>query len=280
MQTLNTSGSRENWFALSRCEGIFRYHWRALGTTVAWVLAVLLGSSVLGMILPAIFPNENFNMGGISTNEMVAQILALVCGCVVAGRGTRFLLRFGTPRFSVWLCNLLSLAAAMLAILLGSLLISILIGYLTLALSQSGDWITLVGYASQGGLLRGSALLSATLSEALQRLPGQMAHLMEWVSLYYLFGCCLRRKRWLTLTVVIGVPLAVTILMVVPAVRETIDIATSGRQNELLVTGMRWMGWLADALRFMRNEWPTIQLVAAIASLPLSYLCMRGTKQP
>jgi len=223
LQTRNQSTAQENWFILSRFKGILRYHLCSLGKIVAWVLVVLLGSSILAMILPAVFPARDFGMGGISANMPVASILALVCGCIVAHRSTRFLLRFGTPRFSVWLCNLLSLAVAMLAILLGSLLISILIGYLTFELSQSSALFTLAGYTSQG-YLEGEALLSASLSEAFQSLPNQFLNLVEWVCLYYFVGCCLRRKRWLTLTVVIGVPLALIILMVVPAVRQTVDI--------------------------------------------------------
>jgi len=279
-KTHNQSTARDGWFALSRFPGILRYHLYTLGKIVTWVLAVLLGSSILAMLLPAIFPARDYGgMGGISANMPVSLILTLICSCIVARRSTRFLLRFGTPRFPVWLCNLLSLVVAMSAILLGSLLISILTGYLMLGLSQSSALFTLTGYTSRG-LLEGEALLSMSLLEALQSLPNQLLNLVEWVCLYYFFGCCLRRKRWLTLTVVIGVPLAFTMLMVVPTVRQTVDIAMNGRQSELIVTGMQWMRWLVDALRFMRSEWPIIQLIAAICSLPLSYLCMRNTKQP
>jgi len=278
-QVNNPSVVREGWFALSRFGGILRYHLRYLGKIVIWVLAVLLGSGILAVIMPAVFPRGNFGMGGISANAFVVTGMSLVCGCIVAGRSSRFLLRFGTPRLSVWLGNLLSLAAAMLAIFLGSLLISILTGYLALLLNQISPLFTLTGYTSRG-VMNGSELLSVGLSEALQNMPGQLLTLIEWVCLFYLFGCCLRWKRWLTLTVVIGVPLVLVILMVIPVVRETMDIAMRGRQGELIVTGMQWMRWLVDFFQFIRNEWPAIQLVTAICSLPLSYLCMRVTKQP
>ena len=44
--------------------------------------------------------------------------------------------------------------------------------------------------------------------------------------------------------------------------------------------GLQWMQWLTSAARFAVEQWPWIQLGAAIVSLPLSYLCMRGTPQP
>jgi len=250
-----------------------------LGRIVTWVLAVLLGSGILAVALPAAFPNTNAGMGGVSANMFVVSMLSFICGCVVARRSTRFLLRFGTPRFSVWLGNLLSLAVAILAILIGSLLISVLTGCLALWLSQISPLFSFSGYTSQG-VMHGEALLSAGLSEALQNMPEQIRNVLEWVCLFYLFGCCLRWKRWLTLTVVIGVPLVLVLLMVVPEVQRTVDIAMNGRQGELIVAGMQWMRWLVDAFRFIRNEWPAIQLTAAVCALPLSYLCMRATKQP
>ncbi len=278
-QTFDSSLAPNNWFALARVSGIFRYHLRTLGKTVLWVLGVLLGSNLIGLLLPAFFPDIEFSMGGISANLGTALLFSFICGCIVAGRSTRFLLRFGTPRFSVWLCSLLSLMAAMAALLLGTLLSNILTGYLSLALSQSLPSYALVGYTERG-LMEGPALMAVSLSESISYLPTQLLWIAEWVCLHYLFGCCLRRNKGLTLTIALGLPLALMILTVIPAVRETLDAVTSENTRQIMALGLQWMQWLVKAVRFLIDKWPTVQLILAVASLPLSYLCMRGTKQP
>ena len=48
----------------------------------------------------------------------------------------------------------------------------------------------------------------------------------------------------------------------------------------MMLLGLQWLQWLQDFLRFIDEHWDTIQMTAGIAGLPLSYLVMRGTKQP
>ena len=50
--------------------------------------------------------------------------------------------------------------------------------------------------------------------------------------------------------------------------------------RQMLLLGVQWMKYLSDIMHFVEREWPAIQLVSAVVSLPLSYLCMRGTLQP
>lgn len=278
-QTLNQTLEPKSWYALARCKGIFRYYFRTLGTIVLWVLAVILGSGLLSLLLPLIFPSAEYGgRGGISADVATTMLVALICSCIVAGRGTRFLLRFGTPRFSVWLCNLLSILAATVALLLGSLVVSVLLSYLALPLTENATSYTQgiipqrVPYTAE--------YLSSTLSASIQMLPTQLLWVAEYVSLFYLLGCCLRRAKGWTLTVVIGLPLAFMMLMIIPAVEQTVSIAMQADQSELMAMGLQWMQWLSNVLQFVKEQWPIIQLIAAVVSLPLSYLCMRGTKQP
>lgn len=278
-QTLNQPLEPKSWYALARCKGIFRYHFRTLGTIVLWVLAVILGSGLLSLLLPLIFPSAEYGgRSGISADVATTMIVALVCGCIVAGRSTRFLLRFGTTRFSVWLCNLLSILAATVALLLGSLAVSVLLSYLALPLTENATSY-LQGIIPQR-IPYTAEYLSSTLSASIQMLPTQLLWVAEYVSLFYLLGCCLRRAKGWTLAVLIGLPLSFMMLMIIPAVEETVSIAMQADQSELMAMGLQWMQWLAKGLQFVREQWPTIQLIAAVISLPLSYLCMRGTKQP
>ena len=111
-------------------------------------------------------------------------------------------------------------------------------------------------------------------------MPQQLLWLLEWTSLFYLLACCLRRRRGLTLAVVLGVPFVCVMLMLMPFVRETAVILESGTETEILAMGLEWMQWLARVAQFVVEQWQWIQLGAAAVSLPLSYLCMRTTPQP
>lgn len=126
----------------------------------------------------------------------------------------------------------------------------------------------------------GAALLGHTLRESLEGLPQQLLWLLEWTSLFYLLACCLRRRRGLTLAVVLGVPFVCVMLMLMPFVRETAVILESGTETEIMAMGLEWMQWLARVAQFVVEQWQWIQLGAAAVSLPLSYLCMRTTPQP
>jgi hypothetical protein len=206
------------------------------------------------------------------------MIATLVCACVVAGRSTRFLLRFGTSRFSVWLGNLAGLWAGMIALLLGTLLLSILLGGLVYLLAAALPQRFAIKPLFTG--VADAAIFSHTLRAALSSLPQAILTVVEWTSIFYLLGCCLRRQAGLTLAVVIGLPLLLMLLSLIPAIRQAADVVENANEQQMMLLGLQWMKVLMDILTFVKNQWPWIQLGGAVVSLPLSYLCMRGTAQP
>ena len=261
----------------ARLNGVLRYHWKALGRTVLAVLAILLGVQLVSLVLPLVF-SFRYPYAGVYADLALTLVVALVSAMVVANQSTRFLLRFGTSRFSVWLGNLLALFAGMAVLLLGTLLLSMLTGAFTLALSQvRPDQYT---FEQLFGAMDGPALFGASLRDALQTLPANLLYTLEWTSIFYLLACCMRRNRALTLTVLIGVPMLLMILTLIPAVRHAVDVVTSEDQGRMMALGAQWVLILSRVMRFIQREWPTLQLLGALGSLPLSYLCMRSTPQP
>ena len=79
---------------------------------------------------------------------------------------------------------------------------------------------------------------------------------------------------------IVGVPMLLMILTLIPAVRQAAQVVENANDRQMMLLGIQWMKYLADFIHFVEHEWPTIQLLAALASLPLSYLCMRNTPQP
>lgn len=218
-----------------------------------------------------------YHVNRIESDPVSTAVLMLVCACLTAGRRTRFLLRFGTPRWSVWLSNVLALIASMAAYLLLTLVMSILMGHVALSLQNAGvSQITVYSYATE---VAGSELLSTSLTSALNRLPEQLLWVCEWACILYLLGCCLRRHKAITLAVVLGVPAVFFILLLMPMVSETLSALESsgGAASPAL---FKFILWIGRAMTFIDDQWPQIQLGMALASLPLSYLCMRGTPQP
>ncbi len=269
----------QGWPALARAKGIFRYHLSTLGKLVLWVLAVLAGTQLLAFIMPLFFPRMEYASSGVSSSLGTVLLVALVCAGIVAGKSSRFLLRFGTSRFSVWLCNILSLLAAMLLLLLGTFLISYISSAALLAMSRLSPSYLLEGYTASG-VLRGEPLFALSLSQALKSLPENILYVAEYVCLYYLLACCYRRSKGWTLTVLIGVPLVFILLLLVPAVQNAIDTVMYGQEKEQMLLLVQVIQWVQKAAQFLIDKWPTVQLMAALVSLPLSYLCMRDTKQP
>jgi hypothetical protein len=271
-QTLDTG-----FFRSARFPGVLRYHFKTLGRTVLLVLSILFGSQLLSLLFPILTGNPYPYMG-VYADQSLSMIVAMVCACVVAGRSTRFLLRFGTSRFSVWLGNLIGLWAGMVALLLGTLLLNMLVGGLVLLLAS----VLPQSFAIKPLFtdIRGTAIFTHTLGTALASLPQAILYMLEWVSIFYLFGCCLRRRPGLTLTVVLGVPLLLMMLTLIPAVRQAADMVEHANEQQMMMLGVQWLKVLMDIANFIQHRWPLIQLSAAVVSLPLSYLCMRGTAQP
>lgn len=261
----------------ARFPGVLRYQWKALGRTVSLVLLILLGTQLLSLVFPMLTGNA-YPYLGVYADLSATLVVALVCACIAAGKSTRFLLRFGTSRLSVWLGNLVGLWAGMVGLLLGTFLLSLLIGGLVLGLSAAVPTAfrvkPLFADASTTVLFRN------TLNRTLADLPKYSLYVVEWTSIFYLFGCCLRRNRALTLSVMFGVPMLLMLLTLIPAVRQAVDVMENANDRQMMLLGVQWMKYLADAMKFIRDQWPMIQLIGAAVSLPLSYLCMRGTQQP
>jgi len=271
-QTLDRS-----WWQSARFSGVLRYHWKALGKTVSIVLLVLFAAQMATLIFPMISDNP-YPYSGVYADLSITMIFALVCSCIAAGKGTRFLLRFGTSRVSVWLGNLVGLFAGMVAFLLGTLVLSILLGGAVLGLANALPDTFKV--KTLFGDTQVTALFKNSLSESLHNLPAYILYTLEWTCLFYLLGTCLRRNRAITLTVILGVPMLLMMLTLIPAVRQAADVVQNANNSQMMLLGVQWMKYLVDFANFVEHEWPTIQLLAALVSLPLSYLCMRDTAQP
>ena len=268
---------KQTWRQSARFGGVLRYHWKALSKGVGLVMLILLASQALSFLLPLVL-DMSYPYTGVYADLAVTLVVALISACVTAGKSTRFLLRFGTSRFSVWLGNLIGLFAGMVALLLGTMLLSMLMGALTLMMAN----VMPRKYIFQRyfGELEGAKLFGASLTEALRTLPAYILYTLEWTCLFYLLGCCLRRNRGATIFVIVGVPMLLMILTLIPAVRQAAQVVENANDRQMMLLGIQWMKYLADFVHFVEHEWPTIQLLGALASLPLSYLCMRNTPQP
>lgn len=275
---MQTTLDSKKWFAASRFGGVMRYHGMRMGRVVLWVLAIMLAAQVLSFTM-AIGGLGGYESTGVAANLGLTMLAALVCACVAADGGTRFLLRFGTPRTSVWLGSVLSLMAWMLALLLGTLALSLLVNGLVVLLNSAfPQSFSLISYYDR--TLTTGQVFKTTLLNALGALPEYALWTLEWSCLFYLLGCCLRRSKGITIAVIVGVPLILFITMLIPAVQQTIAAVESASEGEIMVMGLQWFQWLSKAAQWVESQWPWIQLGAALVSLPLSYLCMRGTPQP
>ena len=270
-QTLNP-----NWWQRSRMNGILRYQFFTLRNVLRITLLILLVSHMLSLIMPFIF-DMTYQYAGIYADISVTLVVALICAHRSANKSTTFLLRFGTSRTAVWLGNLLSLFAGMIAMLLATLLLNMVTGAAVSALSDLYPSKFLFGFSYTSLEVR---TYSSMLTDALRDVPKYALYAVEWSSLFYLLGCCMRRNRALTLIVVIGVPMLFMILMMIPAVQNVASIIEEGNQAKIMFTGAHWLKVLTDVMEFVRTKWQYIQAGAALVSLPLSYRCMRGTAQP
>lgn len=264
------------WWKSARFSGVMRYHRKSLGKAVGIVLLILTGAQVLSLLFP-VFTGHAYPYSGVFADLSVTMIVSLVCASVAAHSGTRFLLRFGTSRLAVWLGNLLSLSIGMIALLLGTLVLSIATGGLVLWLSSALPAQFSVKTFEQ---TTASVMFQSTLRSALAALPAYILYTVEWVCLFYLLGVCMRRKKWLTLAVIIGIPMLILTLTLIPAVRQAAEVVSQADDRQVVLLSMQWIKIGLDFLRFVEQQWPIIQLVSAIVSLPLSYLCMRSTQQP
>ncbi len=257
------------WVTTSRFAGVLRYHYKNIGKRVVWALLIVLIAQGLSLLAPLLFGGL-YHFDGIRGNFEFVFFAAFVVGISTAGRATRFLLRFGTSRTSVWLGNVLGQLLAMVSLLVATFLINMLLAGLLFLLSNASP----AHYSMSGKLFH------TALTYGLKDLPGLLLYTLEWTSIFYLYGCMLRRFKVLTISVSIGVPLLFVILMLIPTVREALAVVQGDNQGQLILLGLQWLQWLQDLIRFIEEHWETLQLLTAVVCLPLSYIVMRGTKQP
>ena len=257
------------WVRASRLQGILRYDYKIIGRLVAWVLLIMLAVQALSLTFP-LFTGNQFAFDGIRGNFELVFFASLIAGIFTAGRSSRFLLRFGTSRTSVWIGSELAMLLGMVGLLLMTFLINMLVGAVLFPLQGLSPKL----YSMSAMQYR------YEITKGLEGLPELLAYTLEWAAIFYLYGCLLRRFRVLTISVSIGVPLLFVILMLIPAVREGLSVIQGNNQGQILVLGLKWLQILNDFLRFLEENWDAVQLTAALVSLPVSYLVMRGTKQP
>ncbi|MBN1778174.1 MAG: hypothetical protein JW811_08645 [Clostridiales bacterium] len=257
------------WLRAARLKGIARYQYKNLGRLITWALLIVLTVQILSLLTPYVF-GDPYPFEGIGASFEIVFFAAFVTGIITAGRSSRFLLRFGTSRTSVWLGSVFGQLTGMVGLLIGTFLLNMLIAALLFPLSS----LLPQGYSMSAALYRHE------LTEGLKNLPDLLLYTLEWTSIFYLYGCMLRRFKALTISFSIGIPLMFVILMLIPAVREGLQVLRGDDQGQMMILGLKWLQILQDILRFIEEHWETIQLTAGIASLPLSYIVMRGTKQP
>lgn len=264
-------------YRTSRMKGALRYSLLRLGKLSLGLLALILLSDIIALIM-GLTGFSTCEGTGVSANWALTLFLMLVLSCMLAKSGATFLCRFGTSRFTVWLSQIVSLALCMVGFVLGTLLLSLANNYLILALSRHNEHFSILcGYDYA---FLPETYLSATLRQSLESFPRSLLDVLEILCLMYLFACCLRRNKWVTLAVVILGPLLLWVLTLAPVFRQAIDLVQYGSESEMILQGLQWINWLQKAWNFFTDHWRLIQGLAALVSLPLSYLCVRSTPRP
>ncbi len=264
------------WARRARCAGVFRYQWLALGRTYLAVMGVILLTQLISLMFP-LFTDIAYHAVGVSADLGMTLTVMLVCSFFATGRNARFFFRFGTPRLSVWLCTLLSLVALAAAMLIGTLAVSLLTNAVTGWAQGAAPGRYDFAYLP---ILEGREYFHSSIGAAFANLPRCLLYAAEWTCLFYLLAACFRRSKGWTLAVIFGVPALLCILLLIPAVHETVNAAQSASQSEMMVLLLKWTQAFSRIADFITHQWQWIQLGAAVVSLPLSYWCMRSTAQP
>ncbi|MBO5500500.1 MAG: hypothetical protein J6A48_00580 [Clostridia bacterium] len=264
-----------NWFTLSRFGGCMRFHRvKKLKLALGLVLLMLAVQALeLGM---AFMGWTDFRLTSQMPDLPFAMALVFFLALRTAKQDTTFLLRFGTPRTSVWLSNVLSLMVYGIVYLLLSAVVNLIVGAAAIALEPHCSGI----FVPDRYQLPVLEYLTSQLGTMAEALPSYLLWLVEYTCIFYLLACCLRRWKAATIIVLVGVPALLFTLLLLPTLQTVVDAVESGSQSELMVLFFRFMGWLEKALDFTVENWKWIQGGVAFVSLVLSYLVMRGTRQP
>ena len=62
--------------------------------------------------------------------------------------------------------------------------------------------------------------------------------------------------------------------------RQALELVQYGSEGEIFIQSLQWVNWIQKAWAFFTDHWRLMQGLAALVSLPLSYLCVRSTPQP
>ncbi len=265
-----------NWFTLSRFGGCMRFHRIRKGNTALWLALLMLVVRVVEIAL-AMFEVADCRLTHQQPDLPFALAMVYVLALGTAKKDTTFLCRFGTPRTSIWLSNVLSLMLFGLCYLLLSAAVNAVAGSATVALDAGYAGITV---AARYDGMNVAAFLVQMLADTWAVLPWYLLWLAEYTCIFYLLACCLRRWKAATIIVLVGVPALLITLIVLPTVQNVAEALESNDQGVLMSMFFKLMAWLEKAADFTVENWQWIQGGAAFVSLLLSYLVMRGTRQP
>lgn len=263
----------KGWFKLSRFGGAMRYQWLRRRRLVVFLLAVMAAVQIVDLGL-AFFGVPETTVPSVRPDFSVALLLVFCCSFPVAKSETTFLLRFGTPRTSVWLGSLLSLFLTGTAYLILSTVLNAAFAVPCVLLAQAGKIVATVVAVPLGEYLLGGLL------STLKDLPMQLLWIFEYSAIFYFVACCLRRWKIPTILVLVGVPALLFTLLLLPAINEASAMLESGGQNELVALLLKLISWLQKAAKFVGENWQTLQGAAAGVAFVLGYFVMRGTRQP
>ncbi len=264
-----------SWLRLSRFGGAMRFHWIKKSKIALTLALVMLVVAAVEMGL-ALLDVDSYRLGTQMPDLPFALALVFCCAIATAGKESTFLLRFGTPRTSVWLSNVLSLFLVGAGYLLLSVVVNAIVGTAALALAGSCSDIHIPARYDLP-IFQYQVLM---LRDAVEAMPWYLLWLLEYTCIFYLLGCCLRRWKVATILVLVGVPALLFSMLLLPMLEDAFAALENGGESQLMVMVIQNIDWDDKIGRFIEENWQWVQGGVALVSLVLSYLVMRGTRQP
>lgn len=275
---MQQTDNQRTWWQQSRCNGILRYHAKTTGRDLLIILAAYIGVNLFSLLMPLAFGFE-MSLNGISGANGWTELVLMVMAVVTAGSRTRFILRFGTPRLSAWLCNVIALFVLMLCFQLASKLISAMVALAVCGLSKANpELYRFASYLDNGA--SGMALYRQSLIELIKDIPKTALELLAWTSVMYFFGCCLRKHKVITLLIVLGLPALGMLLLIVPAINHGISAYQTGDMGVVMKMLFDLYHVAVTVGEWIYKNFFLVEMASGLVCLPLSYLVMRSTKQP